>query len=140
MTQVRNFRVDQPLVQGVTLLEASAGTGKTYQIANLVLRLVAEGIADIREIVVVTFTNAATAELKDRIRRRLITGHNALSMDADPAEGDLLFAHYNQLSVQERDIYRSRLHTALERFDEASISTIHGFCQRLPKQCLRKRG
>ncbi len=131
MTSVRNFQVDQALVTGVTLLEASAGTGKTYQIANLVLRLVAEGIADIREIVVVTFTNAATAELKDRIRKRLIHGYQRLSIPGREDEEDPLFVVYNRLSEQDRQCYLERLHTALERFDEASISTIHGFCQRL---------
>jgi len=131
MTHVRHFRVDQPLVTGITLLEASAGTGKTYQIANLVLRLVAEGVADIRELVVVTFTKAATAELKDRIRKRLIAGYQSLSSTVDVSTDDELFTHYQTLSHSERALYQGRLHRALERFDEASISTIHGFCQRL---------
>jgi exodeoxyribonuclease V beta subunit len=56
---------------GVTMLEASAGTGKTYSIASLVLRLVVEERLGIDEILVVTFTEAATSELRDRVRRRL---------------------------------------------------------------------
>ena len=60
-----------PLTRGVTLLEASAGTGKTYAIAGIVTRLVAVEGLPIGRIVVVTFTDAATAELRSRIRRRL---------------------------------------------------------------------
>jgi exodeoxyribonuclease V beta subunit len=63
--------VKTPLQKGVTLLEASAGTGKTYSLAGLILRLVAEEFIPIREILAVTYTIAATAELKERVRERL---------------------------------------------------------------------
>ena len=62
----------QPLgPSGTWLLEASAGTGKTYQLSSLVTRLVVEQQVPIERILVITFTNAATAELRDRIRARL---------------------------------------------------------------------
>ncbi|MEO1898519.1 MAG: UvrD-helicase domain-containing protein, partial [Methylococcales bacterium] len=63
--------VSTPLLPGINLIEASAGTGKTYAIAMLVLRFVVEQQLEIQEILVVTFTKAATEELKERIRRRL---------------------------------------------------------------------
>ena len=59
------------LEPGVTLIEASAGTGKTYSITGLFLRLILEQQVTIREILAVTFTEAATEELRDRIRLRL---------------------------------------------------------------------
>ena len=61
----------EALPLGVTMLEASAGTGKTYGIASIVLRLVVEEGLGIDQILVVTFTEAATAELRERVRRRL---------------------------------------------------------------------
>jgi ATP-dependent exoDNAse (exonuclease V) beta subunit len=63
---------DDPL-QGVNLIEASAGTGKTYTICSLYLRLVIEQDYDVQQILVVTFTKAATAELRERIRARLVS-------------------------------------------------------------------
>src|SRR4051794_38780254 len=63
--------VTAPLGEGITLIEASAGTGKTYSITGLILRLLLEKNFQIRNILAVTFTEAATQELRDRIRRRL---------------------------------------------------------------------
>src|SRR5437773_8618202 len=63
--------VTASLEPGVTLIEASAGTGKTYSITGLILRLILEQHLAIREVLAVTFTEAATGELRDRIRRRL---------------------------------------------------------------------
>src|SRR5215831_7084465 len=63
--------VAAPLEPGVALIEASAGTGKTYSITGLILRLILEQKLAIQKILAVTFTEAATAELRDRIRRRL---------------------------------------------------------------------
>ena len=70
---VKNFDPENTaLLTGINLIEASAGTGKTYTIAMLVLRFVVEKNLDIKQILVVTFTKAATEELKDRIRSRLV--------------------------------------------------------------------
>ena len=65
------FDLTGPLPTGTTVLEASAGTGKTYTIAGLVTRYVAEGVATVDQLLVVTFGRAATAELRDRVRERL---------------------------------------------------------------------
>jgi len=70
-----------PLNAGVTMLEASAGTGKTFTICGIVVRLVAVEGLPIDRILVVTFTEAATRELRDRIRRRLREVEKALSLD-----------------------------------------------------------
>ena len=66
-----DFDVCGPLPTGLTLLEASAGTGKTFTIAALVARYIAEGVP-IEDLLVVTFTRAATSELRDRVRQRLV--------------------------------------------------------------------
>jgi exodeoxyribonuclease V beta subunit len=109
-----------PLQTGVTLLEASAGTGKTYAIEGLYLRFVAELGVPVPEILVCTFTNAATRELSTRIRARILA---ALS-GGDP----VLAAAEETLG---RDLVRRRLATAAASFDCARISTIHGFCSRV---------
>ena len=69
MSEPKSFDCsNEPLTRGVTLLEASAGTGKTYALARIFLRLVAEEGVEVAKILTVTFTTAATEELRDRIR------------------------------------------------------------------------
>ncbi len=113
------------------LLEASAGTGKTYQIASLVLRLVAELGVSIDRILTLTFTKAATAELRDRVRRRLEEAREVLSGSAPAGERDAVML---ALSAGDDKVVRERLglvEAALASFDLAPISTIHGFSQRM---------
>ena len=115
-------------LSGFNLIEASAGTGKTYTLTALHVRLVVElGIA-VNRILVVTYTNAATKELRDRIRGRLLQVRTAfLRGRADP-EDELAV---RLLDLQpDRDIAIRRLTNAVRGFDEAAIFTIHGFCQR----------
>jgi exodeoxyribonuclease V beta subunit len=109
------------------LVEASAGTGKTYTIAALVVRLIVEKQLEIESILVVTFTEAATAELRDRIRRRLVEALELFSTGSD--SDDFLFPLYQRSA--DRDDARRRLQRALINFDQAAIHTIHGFCQRI---------
>ena len=113
---------------GRQLIEASAGTGKTYTITTLVLRLVLERRVRVDELLVVTFTNAATAELRDRVRRRLRSAEIAMEagLDPDDPQVDALVK-----SSPDRDADRRRLQEALRSIDEAAIYTIHGFCQRV---------
>ncbi|MEZ4331900.1 MAG: exodeoxyribonuclease V subunit beta [Myxococcota bacterium] len=94
---------------GTVFIEASAGTGKTFALSSLYLRLLVEHDLRPAEILVVTFTQAATAELRDRIRSRI---REALAEAPEASER------------------ATRLRRALREFDEAAISTIHGFCQR----------
>jgi exodeoxyribonuclease V beta subunit len=117
---------------GVTVLEASAGTGKTFTIAGLVTRFVAEGIP-VSSVLAVTFTRMATGELRDRVRARLVSAESGLSHhlddgEAPPASDSLLclLATGGREEIAER---RDRLAAALTSFDEATITTTHGFCQ-----------
>lgn len=114
-------------LQGVSLIEASAGTGKTFTISGLYLRLLLERELTVRQILVVTFTNAATEELRDRIRRGIRTALQGFMQghSDDPLVQHLLSVHPS------RDIGCQQLRDALVCMDEAAIYTIHGFCQRL---------
>ena len=119
------------LQPGVTVLEASAGTGKTYQITNLVVRLVAEHGLRMSQVLVVTFTRAATAELQDRIRERLAAAAQALHSGAS---SDAFLQRLVERAGPERRLWWLRVVQAQEAFDQALISTIHGFCQRVLQQ------
>lgn len=105
------------------LIEASAGTGKTYAIASLYLRLVIEqGLAP-ENILVVTFTDAATKELRDRIRLRL---RQARGFFAGEEDGDELLDGIGGRIAPDRAL--ARIDAALQQFDAAAIATIHSFC------------
>jgi exodeoxyribonuclease V beta subunit len=114
-------------LRSVTLIEASAGTGKTFTITTLFVRLVLEGV-EVRKILVVTYTNAATAELRDRVRRRLREALDAFG-GAPPADATLAELLASRAATRSRDL--RLLVQALRSFDEAAIFTIHGFCQRM---------
>ena len=125
------WKVSEPLPEGAAwLLEASAGTGKTYQIAGLVLRLVAEYGLRIERILAITFTNAATAELRDRVRKRLSSARIALERGTAD-RGDGFVEHLLSLAQPSREQMTAHLRIALRDFDLAAISTIHGFSQRM---------
>jgi exodeoxyribonuclease V beta subunit len=117
------------------LIEASAGTGKTWNICGLYLRLLLERRLSVQQILVVTFTKAATAELRERIRARLAEALLALRAPGTPVAGgdrfvpDLLQRLRDQPDGDDAE-RMGRLDAALQTFDEASIFTIHGFCQR----------
>ncbi|MCW2622359.1 MAG: exodeoxyribonuclease beta chain, partial [Frankiales bacterium] len=119
------FDLYGPLPSGTTVLEASAGTGKTYTIAALATRYVAEGVADLSQLMLVTFGRAATQELRDRTRRQLTDTARGL---ADPESTDPLVRH---LAALDREGCRHRLVRALSDFDAATITTTHSFCQRM---------
>lgn len=118
---------------GSRLIEASAGTGKTYTIAGLYVRLLlGHGIDQpktCQQILVVTFTNAATGELRDRIRNKIqLAYRHFIGIDT----GDELLAALLKATPESmRPLALKRLDLALKSLDEASIFTIHGFCQRI---------
>ncbi len=119
------------LSPGIRLLEASAGTGKTFALAHLVLRLLSEGARplEVEEVLVVTFTDAAAAELRDRIARRLQEA--LVLLDAENAEADEPLQQWRSALDAEQVLrIKGRLLLALERLDRADITTIHGFCRR----------
>jgi exodeoxyribonuclease V beta subunit len=127
MTTRKYFDLLTSPLEGTNLIEASAGTGKTYAIAGLFLRLILEKNLSINEILVVTFTVPATEELKDRIRiklREAIEAFNGAKI-ADSFLIDLVRRH-----TDPKTALRS-LGEALRSFDQAAIFTIHGFCRRI---------
>src|SRR6476646_8661439 len=118
------------LPRGTTVLEASAGTGKTHAIGALVTRYVAEGVVTLDELLVVTFGRAASQELRERVRGHLVLAERAL---ADPAaaraSNDGVLALPADAPDDEVAMRRDRLRGALAGFDAATIVTTHQFCQ-----------
>ncbi|NTU58677.1 MAG: exodeoxyribonuclease V subunit beta [Chlorobiaceae bacterium] len=116
-------------LSGMNLIEASAGTGKTYAIASLYLRLLVEKELQPEQILVVTYTEAATQDLRSRIRDRV---RDALDvMRGGDCEDSFLVEFRDRLidaGIGERAA--GALESALAAFDTASIFTIHGFCLR----------
>ncbi len=148
---LRPFHLEIPLPLGATLVQASAGTGKTWSIARLVARLLVEAPPggsmppSIDQILVVTFTKAATAELRDRVRDFLYeaaTGLRALAAATErerPSDdgvavlagsgaGESGWAAFDDAVLARR---AGLLERAVRDFDTAAISTIHGFCARM---------
>ena len=139
MSDLRDPYLDLPL-DGVQLIEASAGTGKTFTLATLVTRLVVERGLRIGQILAVTFTEAATQELRKRIRERLQLTLDVL--DAPEAGGDSaeavltrqLLESHRAHSDEGEDSLRRRLRQATLETDLAAIFTIHGFCARVLRE------
>ena len=114
-------------LESINLIEASAGTGKSWTVTLLYLRLILEKGLTVDQILVVTFTEAATKELRDDIRTRLVEAL-AVFKDTDYTKED----EYSTLKNQTTDIEQAilRLNRAKLSMDEAAVFTIHGFCQR----------
>ena len=124
---METFDILNSPLSGTNLIEASAGTGKTYNIEGLFVRLLLEKQLLVDQILVVTFTTAATEELKDRIRSKLLEAKYAFvdGFSEDQFLKSLVANHDNPKAAIQV------LHDALINFDTAAIYTIHGFCQRL---------
>jgi len=122
------FNIINPKLENGTVIEASAGTGKTYSVASIVTRAIAmnENI-QIGNILVTTFTRNAAAELRDRIRRRIA------STEAQLREGVALPGDHlaGSLLGQDQLERAARLARALREFDTATIATIHAVCARI---------
>ena len=132
MTDLDVFSVADPLPDGLTVLEASAGTGKTYALAALATRAVAERGLRASELCVVSFTEAATAELRGRLRERLSGALSFLLTGAGPGDtDDLVLRQIAECGIAERRERIANLERAIAEFDAATISTIHGFCSRV---------
>ena len=129
------FDVCGELPHGTTVLEASAGTGKTYAIAALAARYVAEGHAELSRLMMVTFGRMATDELRLRVRERLVCLEHCLAAarggsppgrPLDRLEAQLVAAPAEELARR-----HARVGRALSDFDAATIATTHEFCQRM---------
>jgi exodeoxyribonuclease V beta subunit len=131
-------------LDGMQLIEASAGTGKTFTIAGLYVRLLVERELPVRQILVMTYTRAATEELRRRIRERLVlcaslAASPATDPDAPEPSDDAGYEQRWALALLRRaraagtpaDALSRRLRGAAMGMDEAVIITIHGFCQRV---------
>lgn len=139
MSTVRShLQLDGQLPTGRFAIEASAGTGKTFTLSTLAARYVVERGFAISEILVVTFTRAAAAELEDRIRLRLVDFARVLSMGGRDAASvdDPVLAMISDVDDDERSVRLARARAAVTDFDAATITTIHGFVN----QALRSLG
>ena len=126
-----SFDLSGRLPRGMTLLQASAGTGKTFTIAGLTARYVAEAAVPIDRLLVITFTRMATGELRERVRDRLVSAFDGLvdvlagrtTHDDDEVVRQLADAPRAEVEAR-----RDRLGKAIADFDAATIETTHGFC------------
>jgi exodeoxyribonuclease V beta subunit len=123
-------------LDGRILIEASAGTGKTWNIGVIYLRLLLERGLPVEKILVTTFTDAAAQELRERLRRRLVEAEHLLeSVVLDAASDDPLQAWLAALCTNGEQKRQALRRTQLARtdLDRAPVSTIHAFCQRVQR-------
>ena len=120
-------------LDGVTLIEASAGTGKTYNITSLYVRQLLERGLSVDQILVVTFTKDATEELRERIRTRVLLALKIIQSDdlARYHGEDPELAAWLGQRTDDKALDENRLRAAVVSMDEAAVFTIHGFCQRM---------
>ena len=111
-------------LKGIHIIEASAGTGKTYAISNIFLRFILEKKLPVEKILIVSFTEAATNELKHRIRKRI---QEAIYSFTNKPEDDFLRKLLER--IKEKTFGIELLRGALRDLDSLTISTIHGFCR-----------
>lgn len=122
----------QAPLDGWNLVEASAGTGKTHAITLLVLRLLVERGLGAEQLLVVTFTNAAAAELRTRVRQALREGVRLLEDPGAESGNDSIATLVGRWRGNSQA--RTRLLLALRDFDQAAICTIHSFCMRVLRE------
>ncbi len=131
--QLAQFSIVGPLPTGTTLLEASAGTGKTWTIASLVTRYVAEGVCRLDELLVLTFGRAASEELRECVREQLTAAERVLAGGPATSRFDSRILPLVPLLVEGRAeevaLRHRRVRDALTSFDAATIATTHQFCQ-----------
>ena len=126
-----NFEVESVKLENSNLIEASAGTGKTFSIAIIVLRLIVEQNMSIKQILMVTFTKAAVAELESRIREFIREAYR-YTQDSNykPEESQIKKVIDNVDKSISKAKIKDRLYGANLMLDETAIYTIHSFCQK----------
>lgn len=112
------------------LVEASAGTGKTYTIVGIFIRLLIEKELTVEQILTVTFTKKATAELRERILSRLRECLSAVETGANPDKGDEFLKEFTARYSGDLSV-SVKLSEAIRNFDDSQVFTIHGFCQKI---------
>lgn len=125
-----------PLVAGLHMLEASAGTGKTYSIQRIVLRYLMQQQVPVKKILVVTFTKAATAELRERIRNILFEALKIIQSDCITEE----WSQYLGLYQYSKNAQILRLKIALSELDQMPVFTIDSFFNKLLKDTAFESG
>ena len=133
MEEKQNFIYDLP-IEPRLLIEANAGTGKTYTIVGIFVRLLIEKKVTVDQILVVTFTRKATAELRGRILNRLRSCLSALTERKESIDEDDAFLNEFLNRTEDRTDAINRLKAAVQNFDESNVLTIHGFCQKVLKE------
>ena len=128
MSELTPFDITADLPTGTVLLEASAGTGKTWTIGALVARHIAEGVVRLEDMLVITFGRAASREMRERVREHLRHVHRHVADPSLPTPDPVvaLLREGTDEQVAER---ARRLRDALTHFDAATIATTHQFCQ-----------
>ena len=117
-----------PAERSTTVLQASAGTGKTFALAGLVTRYLAEGKATLDQMLLITFSRAASQELRERVRRQIVDA--VIAFDDPSTAGDNQLVKHLLTGTEEQRLDRKRLlRDALAGFDAATIATTHQFCQ-----------
>ncbi len=122
------FDLCDDLPRGKLAIQASAGTGKTYALAALATRFIAETDLSASELLIVTFTRAATNELRAKVRDRLVEAVEYLD-DPQPAPTDDVLL--SRLASEDRQLRLDRLRRAVTEFDTATVTTIHGFANQV---------
>lgn len=125
---MNNFDVKTVELSGANLIEASAGTGKTFSIAVLVVRLILENEISVSKMLLVTFTEAAAAELKERSIKFIREAIQEFEQEG--ASGNAILKEIIQNFKRDKNEAKERLYAALLEIDQAMMCTIHSFCQR----------
>jgi len=121
----REIDIIKSPLEGTNLIEANAGTGKTYTITALFIRMILEKGLTIDKILVVTFTKAAVSDLKSKIYEKLIEAQKGTE------SSDYFVSEYFKLREEDKKDDTKKLKDAVRDFDQCSIFTIHSFCQKL---------
>lgn len=138
-TDLNVLNVKSMPLQGRHLIEASAGTGKTFNITRIYLRLIIEKRLPVDQILVMTFTNAATEELRGRLSETLREAQQYWQSDSFRAEhSDPVFAYL--YAENDPDDALKLINQALLGMDESAVFTLHGFCNRVLKQLAFETG
>ena len=125
---MKRFDVLDIRLKGSNLIEASAGTGKTYSLAILAVRLICESNMSLKQILMVTCTNAATAELEVRIRRFVREAYRYI-IHKQCSDKTIKSAVDKAIGITDYETVRKNLENAVRNLDETSVMTIHSFCQ-----------
>ncbi len=138
-TELNVLSVEHIPLTGRHLIEASAGTGKTFNITRIYLRLIIERGLAVEQILVMTFTNAATEELRGRLSETLRQAQQYWRSEETRAEeSDSIFAYL--YANNDPEIALRQINQALLAMDEAAVFTLHGFCNRILKQLAFETG